>query len=400
MHDVDVATPGSSQRAAADALRILVIDAADGARMRPPGTAVRMAGVAAVLWRHHLRHNPADPHWWNRDRFLLSCDHASVLMDALHHLSGYDVTLDEVRGLRQRPGSASGHPPVMHMPGIAVATDPLRSSLAHAVGAALAERKAAARFNRSDLDVVDHRTYALVDGACLQEDASREAARLAADARLARLTVLSDDAGIPLDGGTRSWYRDDTVARFRASGWHVIGPVDSDAPGAIDRAIRLSHASRDKPTLVICRTRPLLATSGPRAMREALEWPHGPFDIPVAIRAMWDARGSGALAQGEWQALFDVWAARHPDDAAVLSRQMRDAHADDATAHAVATMVPTPGTMAPAQPRRTHDPVHEITAPAWAARRDDRPGAPRWSEPGHRSAGGPSSGIVAPSSIA
>lgn len=392
MHDSDREASGASLRAAADALRLLVIDVADAARVGLPGTAVRMAGVAAVLWQHHLRHNPADPQWGNRDRFVLACEHAEVMLDALQHLSGYDVTLDEVRGLRRRAGPPPGHPPVAQMPGIATTTGPVGRGLMDAVGIALAERMAAGRFNRSDLDVVDHRTYAMVDGACLREDASRDAGTLAADCRLAKLTVLSDDTGIPLDGATARWYRDDTVARFRAYGWNVIGPVDSDAPGAIDRAIRLSHASRDRPTLIICRTRPVHTASGPRAMREALGWPHGPFEIPVRIRARWNTRGSGALAQAEWQALFDVWSARYPDDALALSRWMRGEHPADATAAGRRTD--------PAPHRRPLGPVREVAPPGRPTRRDDRTGTPRGAEPTHRYAGGAASNIVAMPGIA
>lgn len=399
MHSRDFEDRRHPLHVMADALRVLATDVAAANGAAPPRMAMRMAAVAAVVWRHHLRHNPADPQWWNRDRFVLSCDHAPVMLDALLHLGGYDLTLDELRGLRRRPSHVPGHPPVMHMPGIAMTTGPLGTGLASAVGIALAERMAAARFNHADLDVVDHRTYAMVEGSCLRESESREACNVAADWQLAKLTVLSDDTGIPLDQTTDSWYRDDTVARFREYGWNVLGPVDADAPGAIDRAIRLSHASRDKPTLIVVRTRPAPEAAGPRATREALGWPHGPFDVPVDIRAMWDSRATGAMAQAEWQALFDVWNARYPDDAAELSRRMRHEPSDDATVPGRRTIGASLGPVTPSLHRRTYGPIRDVPASSRTARRDSA-GASRWPEPGRRSASGPESAIAASTSIA
>lgn len=401
MHDRDFEGRRHPLHTMADALRVLAADVAAVHGAAPPRVATRMADVAAVVWRHHLKHNPADPNWWNRDRFVLSCDQAPAMLDALQHLGGYDLTLDEIRGLRRRASHATGRPPVMHMPGIAMTTGPLGTGLASAVGIALAERMAAARFNHAGIDVVDHRTYAMVEGDCLRESESREACTIAADWQLAKLTVLSDDTGIRLDDRTDSWYRDDTVARFRDYGWNVLGPVDGDAPGAIDRAIRLSHASRDKPTLIIVRTRPASSeATGPRAMREALGWSHGPFDIPVDIRAMWDSRATGAVAQAEWQAIFDVWSARHRDDAAELSLRMRGENAEDLTVPGRATIEAALGHMVPASRRRSHGSVRDTGMPPKSPHRDERSGTPRRSEPGHRSGNGHAPGIAASASIA
>jgi transketolase len=389
MHERDCEDRRHPMHVMADALRVLATDIATADGAAPPRLAMRMADVAAVVWRHHLKHNPADPQWWNRDRFVLAGEQAPGMLDALEHLGGYDLTLDEIRGPRRRTSHVPGHPPVMHMPGVATGTVPQGTSLASAVSIALGERMAAARFNRDDLDVVDHRTYAMVDGRCLRDSESREACTVAADWQLAKLTVLSDDAGSPLDRTTSSWYRDDTVARFREYGWNVLGPVDADAPGAIDRAIRLSHASRDKPTLIIVRTRPAPEPVGPRATREALRWPHRPFEIPVGVRAMWDARASGAAAQAEWQALVDVWRARHPEDAAELSLRMRREGSADIAMPGRRTIEASPDHLVPTGRRRGHGPV-----------RDDHRGAMRRHDAGLRSAGGPEVGIAASASIA
>lgn len=381
--------------AMADALRVLATDIATLNGAAPPRMAMRMADVAAVVWRHHLRHNPADPQWWNRDRLVLAGDQAPAMLDVLRHLGGYDLTLDEIRGLRRRTGHVPGHPPVMHMPGMTQST-----GLASAVGIALAERMATARFNHDDLDVVDHRTYAMVEGSCLLEDGNREACTVAANWQLARLTVISDDTGIRLDRTTGSWYRDNTVARFREYGWNVLGPVDADAPGAIDRAIRLSHASRDKPTLIIVRTRAALEAAGPRATREALGWPHGPLEIPVNIRAMWDSRATGAAAQAEWQARFDVWRGRYPDDAAELSCRMHSEASEDLTGQGREMTKALPGHIVSGARRRSHASIRDVAMLPRSAYRDDRPVAPRRPDPEHRSAGGPAAGIAASASIA
>ena len=323
---------------AANALRFLAIDAVEKAKSGHPGMPMGMADIATVLWQRHLRHNPADPRWADRDRFVLSNGHGSMLLYALLHLTGYDLPLEELKSFRQLHSKTPGHPEVGLTPGVETTTGPLGQGLANAVGMALAERMLAHRFNRPGLPIVDHRTYAFVGDGCLMEGVSHEVASLAGVLGLNKLVVLYDDNGISIDGEVKGWFRDDTAARFRAYGWNVIADVDGHDPGAIDAALHAARAQSVRPTLIACRTHigfgspgkvdtadahgaPLGADEVART-RENLQWPSAPFEVPAAVRAEWDARAEGAAREAAWNALFAEYEAAHPADAAEFRRRM------------------------------------------------------------------------------
>ncbi|MBK6334300.1 MAG: transketolase [Betaproteobacteria bacterium] len=322
---------------AANALRFLAIDAVEKAKSGHPGMPMGMADIATVLWQRHLRHNPADPHWVDRDRFVLSNGHGSMLLYALLHLSGYDLSQDELKNFRQLHSKTPGHPEVGLTPGVETTTGPLGQGLANAVGMALAERMLAQRFNKPGLSIVDHRTYAFVGDGCLMEGVSHEVCSLAGVLGLGKLVVLYDDNGISIDGEVRGWFRDDTAARFRAYGWNVVAGVDGHDPAAIDAALRTARSQSTRPTLILCRTHigfgspgkadtadvhgaPLGADEVART-RERLQWTAAPFEIPAAVRAQWDARAEGAQQQATWASLFAAYAAAHPADAAEFQRR-------------------------------------------------------------------------------
>ena len=348
---------------AANALRFLAIDAVEKAKSGHPGMPMGMADIATVLWQRHLRHNPADPHWPDRDRFVLSNGHGSMLLYALLHLTGYDLPLDELKNFRQLHSKTPGHPEVGLTPGVETTTGPLGQGFANAVGMALAERMLAQRFNRPGLAIVDHRTYAFVGDGCLMEGVSHEAASLAGVLGLGKLAVLYDDNGISIDGEVRGWFRDDTAARFRAYGWNVIAGVDGHDAAALDAALHAARTQSAHPTLILCRTHigfgspgkvdtaeahgaPLGADEVART-RERLQWTAAPFEIPAALREEWDARAEGAQRQAAWNALFAEYAAAHPADAAEFRRRManelpRDWDATRAALVTAAAAVATP----------------------------------------------------------
>jgi transketolase len=331
--------------ALANALRFLAIDAVEQAKSGHPGMPMGMADVATVLWRRHLRHSPAHPRWPNRDRFVLSNGHGSMLLYALLHLTGYDLPLDELKRFRQLHSLTPGHPETGLTPGVETTTGPLGQGLANAVGMALAERMLAARFNKPGFPVVDHRTYAFAGDGCLMEGVSHEACSLAGVFGLSKLVVFYDDNGISIDGEVRGWFRDDTPARFRAYGWNVVDAVDGHDPDAIDAAIRAAHAETARPTLIVCKTHigygspnkvdnadvhgAPLGADEVKLTRERLGWAYGPFEIPDPIRAAWDARERGAAAAGAWEALQKAYAQAHPADAAELARRMDGRLPDD-----------------------------------------------------------------------
>ena len=319
----------------ADALRMLAADAVESARSGHPGMPLGMADIAEALWRRHLRHNPADPAWPDRDRFVLSNGHGSMLLYALLHLTGYDLPIDEIKRFRRLHARTPGHPEAGVTPGVETTTGPLGQGLANAVGMALAEKVLAARFNRPGHAIVDHRTYAFVGDGCLMEGVSHEACSLAGTLGLSKLVVLYDDNGISIDGQVQGWFTDDTGKRFAAYGWNVIAGVDGHDAEAVDAALRVAHQS-ERPTLICCRT--VIGRGAPTkagthdvhgaplgaeevaALREALRWPHAPFEIPGEIAAAWDARPRGTALQGEWQGRFDAYAAEHPALAAEFMR--------------------------------------------------------------------------------
>jgi transketolase len=328
----------TSTRQMADALRMLAIDAVERANSGHPGMPLGMAEIALALWSRHLKHNPADPQWPDRDRFVLSNGHGSMLLYALLHLTGYDLALDELKHFRQWHSRTPGHPEVGVTPGVETTTGPLGQGLANAIGMALAETLLAREFNRPGHTIVDHRTYAFVGDGCLMEGISHEAASLAGTLRLDKLVLLYDDNGISIDGAVEGWFADDTPARFEAYGWHVQRGVDGHDVDAVDRAIaRANEAGR--PALICCRTvigRGSPAKAGTHevhgaplggdevaATRRALDWPYPPFVVPTGVRAAWDARPRGAAAQADWASRFDAYRTQYPQEAAEFERRMR-----------------------------------------------------------------------------
>lgn len=300
-----------------------------------------MAEIAVALWSRHLRHNPADPAWPDRDRFVLSNGHGSMLIYSLLHLTGYDLPIDELKRFRQLHSRTPGHPEVGVTAGVETTTGPLGQGLANAVGMALAEALLAQEFNRPGHDIVDHYTYAFVGDGCLMEGISHEVCSLAGTLGLSKLIVFYDDNGISIDGKVGDWFRDDTPVRFESYGWNVIRGVDGHDVAAVDRAIaqaKQQSASGRKPTLICCRT--VIGKGAPnaegtekvhgaplgndeiQAARAGLGWQHGPFEIPSEVYEAWDARPAGAAAQQEWQRRFDSYAAQYPAEAAEFLRRM------------------------------------------------------------------------------
>jgi transketolase len=321
-----------------NAIRVLAMDAVQQANSGHPGMPMGMAEIAEVLWRHHLRHDPADPRWPDRDRFVLSNGHGSMLLYALLHLTGYDLPIDELRRFRQLHSRTPGHPEYGVTPGVETTTGPLGQGLANAVGMALAERLLAAEFNRPGHAIVDHRTFVFVGDGCLMEGISHEACSLAGTLGLGKLIAIYDDNGISIDGATSGWFTDDTPQRFEAYGWHVVPAVDGHDREAIDAAIRAALAAGDRPSLVCCRT--VIGRGAPNkqgsadthgaalgerevaAARAALGWTHAPFEIPDAVRAAWDQRARGAATRADWARRYAAYRAAYPELAAEFERRI------------------------------------------------------------------------------
>ncbi|QAU35301.1 transketolase [Janthinobacterium sp. 17J80-10] len=322
----------------ANAIRALAMDAVQKANSGHPGMPMGMAEIAVALWSKHYRHNPANPGWSNRDRFVVSNGHGSMLHYALLHLSGYDLPMDEIRNFRQMHSKTPGHPEVHITPGIETTTGPLGQGISNAVGMALAEKLLAAEFNQPGFNVVDHHTYVFVGDGCLMEGISHEVCSLAGTLRLSKLVVLYDDNGISIDGHVTGWFQDDTPKRFEAYGWNVIPAVDGHNVAAVDAAIAQARGS-DKPTLICCKT--VIGKGSPNmqgtdkvhgaalgdkeiaATREALDWPHAPFEIPADVYAAWDGKAAGGAREEEWTALFKAYGERYPQQAAELSRRLK-----------------------------------------------------------------------------
>jgi transketolase len=333
--------PRASDKDLANAIRALAMDAVEAAKSGHPGMPMGMAEIAVALWNRHLRHNPANPHWPNRDRFLLSNGHGSMLQYALLHLTGYDLPMAELRNFRQLHSKTPGHPEVGVTPGVETTTGPLGQGLANAVGMALAEKSLAAQFNRPGHAIVDHHTYVFLGDGCLMEGISHEACSLAGTWRLGKLIALYDDNGISIDGHVTGWFTDDTPRRFEAYGWHVIAKVDGHDVDAVTAAIEAAKAVTDKPTLICCKT--VIGKGAPTkagtehvhgaalgekeiaATRAALGWTHPPFEIPADIYAAWSARECGALLEQDWDATFAAYRAAHPALAAEFVRRMSGA---------------------------------------------------------------------------
>ena len=298
-----------------------------------------MADIAEVLWNGHLRHNPANPGWPDRDRFVLSNGHGSMLVYALLHLAGYDLPVAELENFRQLHSRTPGHPEYRLTPGVETTTGPLGQGLANAVGMAVVERALAARFNRPGHDVVDHRTYVFAGDGCLMEGISHEACSLAGTLGLGKLIVFYDDNGVSIDGDVAGWFTDDTPARFEAYGWHVVRDVDGHDSPAVDAAIAAAHADGERPSLICCRTTigwgaptkaGTAATHGAplgaeevAGARDAMGWTHPPFEVPDEVRAGWDARARGAELEEAWRGRMEAYRAAWPDHAAELERRLR-----------------------------------------------------------------------------
>jgi len=330
-------TAASDTTLMANAIRALAMDAVQRANSGHPGAPMGLAEAAVALWTRHLKHNPSDPHWLDRDRFVLSNGHASMLLYALLHLTGYDLPIDELRNFRQLHSKTPGHPEVGLTPGVETTTGPLGQGLANAVGMALAEKLLAARFNRPGHAVVDHRTYVIVGDGCLMEGISHEACALAGAWRLSKLIVMYDDNGISIDGAVKPWYVDDVRQRFNGYGWRVLGPVDGHDVDAVDAALAQAAHTAAQPTLIICRTTigkgaptragtakahgEALGEAEVAATRQVLGWSAAPFEVPERVAALWDAREAGAAMQGRWSERFARYRSAHPELAAEFERR-------------------------------------------------------------------------------
>ena len=327
-----------TRRELANAIRFLAIDAVQAANSGHPGMPMGMADIAEVLWRSHLSHNPANPKWWNRDRFILSNGHGSMLQYAVLHLTGYDLSIDDIRNFRQFGSKTPGHPENYETPGVETTTGPLGQGFANAVGMALAEKLLAQRFNREGHDIIDHRTWVFMGDGCMMEGVSHEAASLAGTWKLNKLVAFWDDNHISIDGDTNGWFTDDTPARFEAYGWKVIRGVNGQDAVELETAINTAQAVTDKPVLICCRTTigfgsphkagkesshgAPLGKEEVEETRKALDWPYAPFEIPAAIQQAWDARAAGAERESEWNAAFAAYRAAYPDAAEELTRRM------------------------------------------------------------------------------
>jgi transketolase len=323
----------------ANAIRALAMDAVQQANSGHPGAPMGMADIAVALWGRHLKHNPKNPQWADRDRFVLSNGHGSMLLYALLHLTGYDLPIGELKGFRQLHSKTPGHPEHGLTAGVETTTGPLGQGLANAVGMALAEKLLAAEFNREGHDIVAHHTYVFLGDGCLMEGISHEACALAGAWKLSKLVGIYDDNGISIDGQVTPWFIDDTAARFKAYGWNVIGPVDGHDVEAMDRAIADARRSAEKPTLVVARTQigkgspnrantakahgEPLGAEEVALTRSAIGWAHEPFHLPEAAYEEWDARPEGLAEEDEWNQRFSAYRAEHPELAAEFVRRMK-----------------------------------------------------------------------------
>lgn len=322
----------------ANAIRALSMDAVQAANSGHPGMPMGMAEIAVALWNRHYRHNPRNPQWQNRDRFVLSNGHGSMLLYSLLHLTGYDLSMEDIKAFRQMHSKTPGHPEVHITPGVETTTGPLGQGISNAVGMALAEKLLAAEFNKAGHDIVDHYTYAFVGDGCLMEGISHEVCSLAGTLRLSKLIVLYDDNGISIDGKVDGWFRDNTPQRFAAYGWNVIADVDGHDVDAVDAAIAAAKVA-DKPSLICCKT--VIGKGSPNlagtdkvhgaalgdkeiaAVREAIGWSHAPFVVPSDVYAAWDAKSSGETLENAWNERFAAYSAAYPLEAKELVRRMK-----------------------------------------------------------------------------
>ncbi|CNH94805.1 transketolase [Yersinia aldovae] len=328
----------SSRKELANAIRALSMDAVQKANSGHPGAPMGMADIAEVLWRDYLNHNPTNPHWADRDRFVLSNGHGSMLIYSLLHLTGYDLPMEELKNFRQLHSKTPGHPEYGYTAGVETTTGPLGQGIANAVGFAIAERTLGAQFNRPGHDVVDHHTYAFMGDGCMMEGISHEVCSLAGTMKLGKLTAFYDDNGISIDGHVEGWFTDDTAARFEAYGWHVVRGVDGHNADSIKAAIEEAHKVTDKPSLLMCKT--IIGFGSPKkagthdshgaplgadevaATREALGWKYAAFEIPQDIYAAWDAKEAGQAKEAAWNETFAAYAKAYPELAAEFKRRV------------------------------------------------------------------------------
>ena len=364
----------------ANAIRFLAIDAVEKSKSGHPGAPMGMADIAEVLWRHHLNHNPADPHWINRDRFVLSNGHGSMLIYALLHLTGYAVSIEDIKNFRQLHSITAGHPEVDITPGVETTTGPLGQGLANAVGMALAESILAKRFNRPGHTIIDHHTYTFLGDGCLMEGISHEVCSLAGVWGLNKLICFYDDNGISIDGHVDGWFKDDTASRFKAYGWNVIGPIDGHDAQAVNAATTAAQSETAKPTLIICKTTigwgapnmagthdvhgAPLGEKEAAATREALGWKYGPFEIPATMKAAWDALESGKAKQAKWNEQLTQYQAAFPELAKELLRCTRDELPANWTATKAQLFASMKAIEAPSASRKSSQQTLDILVPA------------------------------------
>ena len=322
----------------ANAIRFLSMDAVQKAKSGHPGAPMGMADIAEVLWRSFLKHNPTNPKWADRDRFVLSNGHGSMLIYSLLHLTGYDLSIEDLKQFRQLHSKTPGHPEYGYAPGVETTTGPLGQGITNAVGMAIAEKTLAGQFNREGHDIVDHYTYVFLGDGCLMEGISHEACSLAGTLGLGKLIAFYDDNNISIDGHVDGWFTDDTQKRFEAYGWQVIPAIDGHNPAQIEEAVKKAQAEKDKPTLIICKT--IIGYGSPNKSnshdchgaplgdeeialtRKALNWNYAPFEIPADVYAQWDAKGKGQAAEKAWDEKFAAYAKAHPELAAEFKRRM------------------------------------------------------------------------------
>lgn len=339
------------------AIRMLAVDAVQKANSGHPGAPMGMAEIADVLWNHHLRHNPANPKWPGRDRFMMSNGHGSMLVYALLHLSGYDLPIDELKRFRQMHSKTPGHPEYGYTAGVETTGGPLGQGITNAVGMAMAEKLLAAEFNKPGHEIVDHRTYVFMGDGCMMEGISHEACALAGTWGLGKLTAFWDDNEISIDGHTNGWFTDDTAKRFEAYGWHVVANVEGHDPEAINAAIEAAKAVTDKPSLICCKT--VIGAGSPNkegthdvhgaalgdaevaATRAHINWPYAPFEIPQHVYEAWDARTKGAGLEQLWNNKFAEYSAAYPAEAAEFTRRTKNELPAGWAAHAAAAIAAT-----------------------------------------------------------
>lgn len=341
-----------ADRCLANAIRVLSMDSVQKANSGHPGAPMGMADIAEVLWRRFLKHNPSNPGWANRDRFILSNGHGSMLQYSLLHLTGYDLGISDLQAFRQLHSRTPGHPEYGYAPGVETTTGPLGQGMANAVGFALAEKTLAAQFNRDGFKVVDHYTYVFLGDGCLMEGISHEVCSLAGTLKLGKLIAYYDDNGISIDGEVEGWFTDNTKGRFEAYGWQVIGPIDGHDSEAVNQATLAAQAENNKPALIICKT--VIGAGAPNkqgkeechgaplgaaeiaAAREQLGWPYPPFEIPADVYAAWDARAQGAQSEAQWNTLYGAYRSAYPELAAELDRRLSGMLPADFSAKAAA----------------------------------------------------------------